>query len=89
MVGDGGDMQRQSEAILSELRFAVAPAATVGDALRIAGGIHPDIIVARPEHASDLRAAPSVEVPIVEYGGETTDTNLVARVRDALRKRRG
>jgi hypothetical protein len=89
VVGDGSDIVRQSEAILTELKFAVAPAATVSDALRIAEGIHPDIIVARAEHASDLRAASSVTVPIVEYGGETApDSSLVSRVRDALRKRR-
>ena len=51
--------------------------------------LDPDIIVARPEHASELRGAPLVEVPIVEYGSETApDSGLVSRVRDALRKRR-
>jgi len=88
VVGDEGKVQRQSEAILAELKFAVASAATVSDALRVAEGIHPDLIVAGAEDASHLRTAGAVEVPIVEYGDTRRDEALLTRVRDAFRKRR-
>ena len=87
VVGDGRDPQHESETILGELKFAVAPAAGVAEALRVLASVHPDLIVARPEHAARLRSEPSVTIPIVEYdpaGGH----NLVRRMREAIRGRR-
>ena len=86
VVGDGGDPQHESETILRELKFAVAPAADAGEALRVVEGMRPDLIVAPPDQASRLRDA---GIPIVEYSaGDTTDGGLVKRLREAIRKRR-
>jgi hypothetical protein len=88
VVGDGRNPRHESETILGQLRFAVAPAADVSEALRIVESLHPDLIVARPEDALRLRAEGSVSVPIVEYdGGRAADGELVERLREAIRKR--
>jgi hypothetical protein len=88
VVGNERDPQHESEVILGALRFAVAPAANVSEALRILESLHPDVVVARPEHASRLRAEGSVTVPIVEYDShEAADGDLVKRLRQALRNR--
>jgi hypothetical protein len=89
VVGNGRDPQYESEAILAALRFAVAPAVNVDEALRVLDTLQPDLIVARPEEASRLRAESSLKIPIVEYNGpEASDGSLVERVRQAIRKRR-
>jgi len=86
VVGDGRDPQRESETILRECRFAVAPAVDVPEALRIVDAVHPDLIVAQAADAPRLKSA---GVPVVEY---TTDdpsgAELVVRVRQAIRGRR-
>ena len=89
VVGDGAVPQRESETILRELKFAVAPAADLQEALKVVEGLHPDLIVARAEDAPRLRGAASV--PIIEY--EMTDADghgrdLVDGVLAAIRKRR-
>jgi hypothetical protein len=89
VVGNGSDPQQESETILARLRFAVAPAASVPEALRVAQSLHPDLIVARPEEARRLRAEGSVDIPIVEYDGAgPADTTLVDLLREAIRNRR-
>jgi hypothetical protein len=88
VVGDGDDPQRESETILAELKFAVAPAVDLAEALRVVNSLQPDLIVARPEAASRLRAEAAVAVPIVEYDAGTAATSLVERLREALRRRR-
>ena len=87
VVGNGRDPQQESEIILGQLRFAVAPAASVPEALRVVESVHPDLIVAGPEEASQLRADRSVSVPIVEYRG-STDSGLAERLREAIRNHR-
>jgi hypothetical protein len=89
VVGNGSDPQQESETILHELKFAVAPAAGIADALRVVESLHPDLIVARPEEASGLRASGSVTVPIVEYSGQGQAGNaLVDLLRAAIRSHR-
>ena len=86
VVGNGGDPQRESEAILRELKFAVAPAAGISEARRVLEGLHPDLIVAPPNEASLLR---DTGLLIVEYSGaDTADGGLIKRMRDAIRKHR-
>jgi CheY-like chemotaxis protein len=84
VVGNGRDPRQEAETILGELRFAVAPAADVSEALRIVKSLRPDLIVARPADALRLRADKSVGVPIVEYDGD----GLVERLRKTIRKGR-
>jgi hypothetical protein len=89
VVGNGSDPQQESETILGQLRFAVAPAASVPEALRVVQSLRPDLIVARPEEARRLRAEGSVAVPIVEYdGAQPGETTLVELLRQAMRNRR-
>ena len=89
VVGNGGTPQRESETILRELKFAVAPAADMNEAVRIVEGLHPDLIVARREEALRLRANKSVDMPVVEYDdGARGADDLVERIRQAIRKRR-
>ena len=89
VVGNGDDVQRESEAILAKLKFAVAPAANVAEALRVVDGIHPDLIVAPPDDASQLRAGRSIDVPIVEYTVESLrDGGLLERIAGVVRKPR-
>jgi hypothetical protein len=86
VVGDGRDPQRESETILRECRFAVAPAIDVPSALRVFEAVHPDLIVARAEDAPQLQGA---GVPVVEHdGGEQSGADLVARLREAIRAAR-
>jgi hypothetical protein len=87
-VGDGRNPRQEAETILGELRFAVAPAADVSEALRIVKSLHPDLIVARPKDALRLRAEGTVRVPIVEYDGGAAEHGLVERLRKTIRKRR-
>jgi CheY-like chemotaxis protein len=89
VVGDGGLPRRESETILRELKFAVAPAADVEEALKVVEGLHPDLIVARAEDAHRLRSAASV--PIIEYEmteGEAQSRGLVERLLAKVRGRR-
>ena len=86
VVGNGDAAQRDAETILGELKCAVAMASDASEALRVVEGVHPDLIVTRPEEAPDLRAA---GVPIVEYQGDVAaGLGLVDRVLAALRKKR-
>ena len=67
----------------------MAPAADLNEAIRVVEGLHPDLIVAQREEASQLRASKSVDVPVVEYDGSARDIDgLIERVRQAIRKSR-
>ncbi len=89
VVGDQHERDPQCEAILAQLRFAVAPAADVPDALRVIDAVHPDLIVARPDAAHKLRGEASISVPVLEFGAQSGDGDaLLERIRDAIRTRR-
>lgn len=88
VVGHGGPPQRESETILARLNFAVAPTADVAEALRVVESLRPDLIVARPQEASTLRASGTIAAPIVEFSDDqAVATALVDLLRGALRKR--
>ena len=89
VVGDGRHPEREAEAILARLNFAVAPAADLAEAKRVIESLKPDLIVARAEDAERLRADKSIRVPIVESGDERREAEaLVQRIRFALRQLR-
>lgn len=89
VVGDQHERDSQCEAILGQLRFAVAPAADVPEALRVIDAVNPDLIVARPDAAQRLRGEPSISVPVIEFGAQSGDGDaLLERIRDAIRTRR-
>jgi hypothetical protein len=86
VVGDGREPQHESETILRECRFAVAPAVDVPEALRVVDAVHPDLIVAPAGDAPRLKGT---GVPVVEYSpDDPSGTQLVARLREAIRSRR-
>jgi len=82
-------------AILSRLRFAVAPAHSVEEAVRVMRSLHPDLIVARLRDEADLRsemlADPSLgEIPILALTPENDHPdNLVDEIRRVLRQSLG
>jgi hypothetical protein len=84
VVGRGDAPQRESETILVELKFAVAPARDADEARRIVETLHPDLIVAPPDDASRLS---DTGLPIVAYAiGDAADGALVQRIRETIRK---
>lgn len=88
VVGHGGTPQRESEAILARLNFAVAPTVDVAEALRVVDSLKPDLIVARPQEASRLRESGAVAAPIVEFSDDQAVASaLVDLLRGAMRKR--
>lgn len=78
-------------AILSKLRFAVAPAYSVDEAVKVMRSLHPTLIVARlddePELRKQMAADPDLgEIPIVTMTAANDDPNvLVEEIRAALR----
>lgn len=89
VVGEPHEREPQCEAILTQLRFAVAPAADVTDALRVIEAVHPDLIVARSDAADRLRGEPSISVPVIEFSADGGESDaLLERIRDAIRTRR-
>ena len=89
VVGDGRRPEREAEAILARLNFAVAPAADLAEAKRVIESLNPDLIVAHADDAERLREDKNVRVPIVESGDERREAEaLVQRIRFALRQAR-
>lgn len=89
VVGDGHHPERESEAILARLNFAVAPAVDIAEARRVIESLHPDLIVARADDAAVLRKESGVKVPIVESRDDQREAEaLVQRIRFALRQAR-
>jgi CheY-like chemotaxis protein len=80
-------------AILSKLRFAVAPAYTVDEAVKVMKALRPNLIVARLTDEPELRrqmAADSTlgDIPIVILTAHNDDPDvLIEEIRSALRKR--
>ncbi len=88
VVDDDAESGSRCEAILSKLRFAVAPARGLDEALRIIATIHPDLIVAREGDAPRLRSAVPPLVPVVVTpDGNVSPETLVDEIRKALRSR--
>ncbi len=89
VVDEDADSGSRCEAILSKLRFAVAPARSVDEALRIMAAIHPDLVVTRESDAERLRTqAPKQVAVVVTPDGDVTAETLVEDIRKALRARK-
>ena len=78
--------------ILSKLRFAVAPAYSVEEAVKVMQSLHPNLIVARLSDEPELRRRmaedPDIdEVPIVTLTAANDDPDvLIEEIRAALRR---
>jgi CheY-like chemotaxis protein len=89
VVGDSQEREAEFGTILSRLRFAVTPATNVAEALRVIDAVHPDVIVAGPGPADQLRRDASMSIPIVEFDAVREDGDaLVDRIRSVMRTRR-
>ena len=79
-------------AILAKLRFAVAPAYSVDEAVKIMRTLNPTLIVARladePELRKQMEATPEIgDIPMVTMTAENDDPAvLIEEIRAALRK---
>lgn len=78
-------------AILSRLRFAVAPAHSVEEAVKVMHSLHPNLIVARlndePELRKQMADNPELgDIPIVTMTAANDDPDvLIEEIRAALR----
>lgn len=82
------------EAILAGLRFAVAPARSVEEALRVMQALKPNLVVAHLKDEAGLRAGMAQEsmtdVPIITVTPEISEpTVLIEAIRRVLRLRGG
>ena len=79
-------------AILSRLRFAVAPAHSLDEAIKVMRSLHPNLIVARlsdePELRKQMAQDPDIgEIPIVTMTADNDNPDvLIDEIRAALRK---
>ena len=79
-------------AILSKLRFAVAPAHSLDEAVKVMRTLHPNLIVARLSDEAELRKQmaedPSIgEIPIVTMTAANDNPDvLIEEIRAAVRK---
>ena len=79
-------------AILAKLRFAVAPAHSIEEAVKVLHALRPNLIVARladePELRRQIAADPSLgDIPIVTMTAANDDPEiLIEEIRQALRR---
>jgi len=78
-------------AILSRLRFAVAPAHTVEEAIKVAQSLHPNLIVARLQDEAGLReqlaSDPAIrDIPLIALNDDNDAPQLmIEEIRRVLR----
>jgi len=91
VADDDADNGARCVAILSRLRFAVAPAHSVDEAVKVAQALHPNLIVARLSDESALREQlagdPSIrDIPFLALNDDNDAPQLmIEEIRRALR----
>jgi hypothetical protein len=86
LVDENAENGARCEAILAKLRFAVAPAHTVDEAIRVMDALRPNLVVARVEDVSRLRKATPSGIPFVALTEKHNDLEeMVQEIRRALR----
>lgn len=91
VADDDADNGARCVAILSRLRFAVAPAHSVDEAVKVAQALHPNLIVARLSDESALREQlagdPSIrDIPFLSLNDDNDAPQLmIEEIRRALR----
>ena len=87
VVGDQGAVGDATGAVLAKLKFAVVPAASVDEALRIVPAMRPDIIAAVADDAARIRLeCPEHNAVVVVSAAMRDDALLlVDEIRTALR----
>ena len=95
VADDDEDGGARCEAILAKLHFAVAPAHSTDEALRVMLALRPNLVVAHLKDESRLRAAMAAEegtadVPVISVTPDIEDPAvLVEAIRRVLRQRGG
>ena len=94
VADDDVNTSGRCEAILAGLRFAVAPARSADEALRVMQALKPNLIVAHLKDEARLRAGMAQEsmtdVPIITVTPEISEpTVLIEAIRRVLRLRGG
>ena len=90
VAGDDAESGARCVAILAQLRFAVAPAHSVEEAIKVMQALRPNVIVARPEDEPALRAQMAADpvigdVPMITLTSETeAPEKLIHAIRKAL-----
>ncbi|HWK09822.1 MAG TPA: hypothetical protein VNR64_07220 [Vicinamibacterales bacterium] len=91
VADDDQDSSSRCEAILAKLRFAVAPARTTDEAVRVMQVLRPNLVVAHLKDETTLRRKMETEpamagVPVLSLNDDTKDPEmLVEAIRRVLR----
>ena len=86
LVEENSENGARCEAILAKLRFAVAPAHTVEEALRVMEALRPNLVVARVTDAVRLKKATPAGVPFLALTEQHNDLEeMVEEIRRVLR----
>lgn len=92
VADDDTNSSARCEAILARLRFAVAPAHSADEALRVMSALRPNLVVAHLKDEASLRRGiesdPTIaSVPVISLTPSTEDPEaLVDEIRRVLRK---
>jgi hypothetical protein len=90
LVDEDATNGARCEAILAKLRFAVAPAHSVDEALRVMDALRPNVIVARVGDVSRLRHASPAGVPLVVITDALSEPDaMIDAIRQAIRLAQG
>lgn len=88
LVDEDPDSGARCEAILTKLRFAVAPAHTLAEATRVMDALRPNLIVGHVTDPDALRRAAPADIPVVILDDAlSAPDSMIAEIRRALRKR--
>jgi PleD family two-component response regulator len=86
LVDEDVDNGARCEAILARLRFAVAPAQTVEEALRVMEALKPNLIVARVSDAEPLRLSAPSDVPLLVLTDDLDEPEaMLEGIRETIR----
>ena len=87
VVGDSAAAGGLAETVLAKLKFAVSPASSVDDALRVLPTLRPDLVLARPDDAARLRLEAPHHLPVivVSEGMREDPQLLVDEIRKTIR----
>jgi PleD family two-component response regulator len=94
VADDDPDSASRCEAILARLKFAVAPATNVDEALRVMRALRPELVVLNLRDAErlqyEMRKDPlTADIPVVGTNSGTSDPEaLLEEIRQAIRTRR-
>ena len=89
LVDEDAEKSARCEAILAKLRFAVAPAHTVDEAIRVMEALRPNLVVARVQDEPRLKKATPSWVPLVALTEKHNDIEeMIEEIRRALRNAR-